>query len=98
MKVETVKFDKVINASEQNGKINHEPDSSKEQSINAPKKTSGMESVLIVITAHPSASAFDLASRWAARVACALAWTAGEAKPFFTFALPPCAPQTAAIG
>ena len=39
MKVETVKFDKVINASEQNGKINHEPDSSKEQSINAPKKT-----------------------------------------------------------
>ena len=39
MKVETVKFDKLINASEQNVKINHEPETSKEQSINAPKKT-----------------------------------------------------------
>ena len=49
MKVETVKFDKVINASEQNGKINHEPDSSKEQSINAPKKQCHFLIKLVII-------------------------------------------------
>ncbi|SIR46590.1 oleate hydratase [Chryseobacterium sp. RU33C] len=33
------KFDKVLNASEQFGKVNHEPDSSKEVQINTPEKT-----------------------------------------------------------
>ncbi|SHE85443.1 oleate hydratase [Chryseobacterium sp. OV279] len=33
------KFDQVLNASEQFGKINHEPDSSKEVQINTPEKT-----------------------------------------------------------
>ncbi|PWN63807.1 oleate hydratase [Chryseobacterium viscerum] len=33
------KFDKVLNASDQFGKVNHEPDSSKEVQINTPEKT-----------------------------------------------------------
>ncbi|KFF25422.1 oleate hydratase [Chryseobacterium vrystaatense] len=33
------KFDKILNASEQFGKVNHEPDSSKEVQINTPEKT-----------------------------------------------------------
>ena len=39
MKPDTSKFDKILNASEQYGKVNHEPDSSKEVQVNSQQKT-----------------------------------------------------------
>ncbi|MGF7023388.1 oleate hydratase [Sphingobacterium sp. HSC-15S19] len=39
MKEITSKFDKVLNASAEYGNVNHEPDSSKEQQLNTPKKS-----------------------------------------------------------
>jgi oleate hydratase len=39
MKEITSKFDKVLNASTEKGKVNHEPDSSKEQQRNTPQKS-----------------------------------------------------------
>ncbi|KFF17589.1 oleate hydratase [Flavobacterium hydatis] len=39
MKEITSKFDKVLNASTEKGKVNHEPDSSKEQQRNTPEKS-----------------------------------------------------------
>lgn len=39
MKPDTSKFDKILNASEQFGKVNHEPDSSKEVQVNSQQKT-----------------------------------------------------------
>lgn len=39
MKPDTSKFDKILNASEQFGKVNHEPDSSEEVQVNSQQKT-----------------------------------------------------------
>lgn len=42
MKKSTSKFDKVLNSSRQFGKVNHEPDSSKEIQINTPEKNNAL--------------------------------------------------------